>query len=160
VSVEGDANDLASLDAADTVAMQISGASTNIVKTVELQLPDGVQAIGSPTVTVTVKLRPITGSRTFEAGLALKGTRADLVYGISTSSVVVTIGGSIADLEKVNGSSLVASLDVSGLDVGTHAVTPTASLASGLTLLGVSPSPVTVTITATPATAPPSPSPS
>jgi YbbR domain-containing protein len=159
VSVEGDANDLASLDAADTAAIQISGASTNIVKTVELQLPDGVQTIGSPTVTVTIKLRPVTGSRSFQAGLALKGTRADLVYAISTSSVVVTIGGSIADLEKVTGSSLVLSLDVSGLDVGTHAVTPTASLASGLTLLGVSPSPVTVTITATPATPAPSPLP-
>jgi YbbR domain-containing protein len=159
VSVEGDANDLASLDAADTAAIQISGASANVVKTVELQLPDGVQTIGSPTVTVTIKLRPVTGSRSFEAGLALKGARADLVYGLSTNSVVVTIGGSIADLEKVTGSSLVLSLDVSGLDVGTHAVTPTASLASGLTLLGVSPSPVTVTITATPATPAPSPLP-
>jgi YbbR domain-containing protein len=159
VSVEGDANDLASLEAADTAAIQISGASANIVKTVDLQLPDGVQTIGSPTVTVTIKLRPVTGSRSFEAGLSLKGTRADLVYGLSTTSVVVTIGGSIADLEKVTGSSLVLSLDVSGLDVGSHAVTPTASLAGGLTLLGVSPSPVTVTITATPATPAPSPSP-
>jgi YbbR domain-containing protein len=159
VSVEGDANDLAGLDAADTAAIQISGASANIVRTVELQLPDGVQTIGSPTVTVTIKLRPVTGSRSFEAGLALKGTRADLVYRLSTDSVVVTIGGSIADLEKVTGSSLVLTLDVSGLDVGTHAVTPSASLASGLTLLGASPSPVTVTITATPATPAPSPSP-
>jgi YbbR domain-containing protein len=159
VSIEGDANDLASLEAADTAAIQISGASADIVRTVELQLPEGVQTIGSPTVTVTIKLRPVTGSRSFEVGLALKGTRSDLVYALSTNSVVVTIGGSIADLEKVSGSSLVLSLDVTGLDVGAHAVTPTASLASGLTVLGVSPSPVTVTITATPATAPPSPLP-
>ena len=160
VSIEGDANDLAGLDAADTAAIQISGASANIVKTVELQLPDGVQTIGSPTVIVTIKLRPVTGSRSFEAGLALKGTRSDLVYALSTSSVVVTIGGSIADLEKVSGSSLVLSLDVTGLDVGTHALIPSASLATGLTVLGVSPSPVTVTITAVPATPPPSPLPS
>ena len=159
VSVEGDANDLASLDAADTAAIQISGASTDVIRTVELQLPEGVQTIGSPTVTVTIKLRPVTGSRSFEAGLALKGARSDFVYVLSTNSVVVTIGGSIADLEKVSGASLVLGLDVTGLDVGAHAVTPTASLAGGLTLLGVSPSPVTVTITATPATPAPSPLP-
>jgi hypothetical protein len=81
------------------------------------------------------------------------------VYALSTNSAVVTIGGSIASLERVSASSLVLSLDVTGLDVGTHAVTPTMSLASGLTLLGVSPSPLTVTITATPATLPPPPSP-
>ncbi|HEX4897218.1 MAG TPA: CdaR family protein [Candidatus Limnocylindrales bacterium] len=160
VSVEGDANDLAGLDVADTAAIQIAGASADIVKTVELQLPDGVQTIGSPTVTVTIKLRPVTGSRSFEAGLSLKGARPDLVYALSTNSVVVTIGGSIAALEAVSGATLVLGLDVTGLDVGAHAVTPTASLAGGLTLLGVSPSPVTVTITATPATPAPSPSPS
>jgi YbbR domain-containing protein len=159
VSVEGDANDLAGLDAADTAAIQISGASANIVKVVDLQLPDGVQTIGSPTVTVTIKLRPVTGSRSFEAGLAMKGTRGDLIYGLSTTSVVVTVGGPIAELEKVTGSSLAMSLDVSGLDVGAHAVTPTASLGGGLTLLSVTPSPVTVTITAPPATPAPSPTP-
>ena len=159
VSVEGDANDLASLESADTAAIQISGASADIVRTVELQLPDGVQTIGSPTVSVTIQLRPVTGSRSFQAGLALKGTRSDLVYALSTNSAVVTIGGSIADLEKVSGASLVLTLDVTGLDVGAHAITPTASLATGLTVLGVSPSPVTVTITATPATPPPSPLP-
>lgn len=159
VSVEGDANDLASLETADTAAIQISGASADVVRTVELQLPDGVQTIGSPTVTVTIKLRPVSGSRSFEAGLALNGARPDLVYALSTNSVVVTIGGSIAALERIVPSSLALSLDVTSLDVGAHAVTPAASLASGLTLLGVSPSPVTVTITATPATPAPSPLP-
>ena len=52
---------------------------------------------------VTVKLRPVTGTRTFEAGLVLVGARPDLAYELSTDRVLVTIGGSIADLDRLSG---------------------------------------------------------
>lgn len=146
VQIEGDANDLANLNTADTVAVSVTGASADVTTSVALQLPSGVQALGSNTVTVTVQVRPVTGTRTFEAGLVLIGARADRVYALSTDRVVVTIGGSGADLDRLSGSALVLSLDVTGLESGVHQVTPTANLTTGLSLLGVSPSPITVTI--------------
>ena len=97
----------------------------------------------------------LTGTRTFDAGLILVGARADLVYKLSTDQVLVTIGGSEADLDRLSGAALALTVNVSGLAVGSHQVTPTANLTTGLSLLGVSPSPITVTIS-TPA---PSPSP-
>lgn len=148
VQIEGDANDLANLNTADTVAVSVTGASVDVTTSVALQLPSGVQALGSNTVTVTVQVRPVTGTRTFEAGLVLIGARADRVYALSTDRVVVTIGGSEADLDRLSGSALVLSLDVTGLESGVHQVTPTANLTTGLSLLGVSPSPITVTISA------------
>jgi YbbR domain-containing protein len=153
VPVEGDANDLSGLNTADTVPISVTGISSNLTTTVALQLPTGVQALRAGTVTVTVQLRPLTGTRTFNAGLLLVGARADLAYKPSTDQVLVTIGGSEADLDLLSGASIALTVDVSGLSVGSHQVTPTANLTTGLSLLGVSPSPITVTIS-TPAPSP------
>ena len=160
VSVEGDANDLAGLDRADTQPISISGASSQVIQVVPLALPDGVQALGPGTVQVTVTLRPVTGTRTFEAGLVLVGSRSDLAYTLSTDHVLVTIGGSLADLDRLSGLSLTLTVDVTGLDPGTHSVAVSANLATGLTLVGASPNPVDV-IVSSPASSPaPSPGPS
>ncbi len=154
VQVEGDANDLAGLELADTQPISVSGISADLTQRISLNLRSGVQAIGDGTVEVTVRLRPVTGTRVFEAGLILVGATADHVYSLSTDRVVVTIGGSVVDLNRLTGASLVLSLDVTGLGDGDHKVVPTTNLTTGLSLLGVSPSPIVVTISA------PTPSPS
>lgn len=161
VSVEGDADDLVGLERADTAPVSLSGASSIVVQTVELALPDGVQALGSRTVTITVSLRPVTATRTYEAGLALVGARADMRYSLSTDRVVVTIGGSIADLDRLSGATLILTVDVTGLVDGVFAVPVSANLVTGLTLLTASPNPVQVTVSSpTPSETPiPSPSP-
>jgi YbbR domain-containing protein len=159
VAVAGDANDLAALELADTASVSVSGASSNVVRTVDLALPDGVQAVGPSSVRVTVTLRPVTATRTFEAGLILSGARPDLVYALSVDRVLVTIGGSVADLDRLSGSSLTVTVDVAGLAPGSHEVKVTANLQTGLTLVGASPDRVTVTVTAPVASPGPSPTP-
>jgi YbbR domain-containing protein len=158
VSVEADANDLAGLDRADTAPISISGASSQVTQDVALALPDGVQALGAGTVRVTVTLRPVTGTRTFEAGLVLVGARPDLLYALSTDHVLVTIGGSVADLDRLSGVTLTLTVDVTGLEAGTHSVAVSANLATGLTLVGASPNPVEV-IVSSPALSTPEPTP-
>lgn len=160
VSVEGDANDLTGLDRADTQPISISGASSQVIQVVPLALPDGVQALGAGTVQVTVTLRPVTGTRTFEAGLVLVGARSDLVYALSTDHVLVTIGGSLADLDRLSGVSLTLTVDVTGLESGTHSVAVSANLATGLTLVGASPNPVDVIVSSIASSPAPSPGPS
>ena len=159
VSVEGDANDLAGLVGADTAPISVAGASSQVVQTVGLALPAGVEALGNGTATVTITLRPVTGTRTFEAGLELVGARADRVYTLSTDRVLVTIGGSIADLDRLSGVQIVLNVDVTGLDLGTSTVPVSANLATGLTLVGASPNPIEVTVAAAASPAP-SPGPS
>jgi hypothetical protein len=75
----------------------------------------------------------------------------------------VTIGGSLADLDRLSGVTLVLTADVAGLEAGQHSVAVSANLATGLTLVGASPNPVTVIVSspvASPAASPgPSPTP-
>ncbi len=148
VPVEGDANDLSTLALADTAPVSVSGASSTVTSIVSLALPDGVQAVDGASVTVTVTLRAVTATRTFEAGLLLVGSRSDRTYQLSTDRVLVTIGGSVADLDRLSGSSLTVTLDVTGLDVGAHDLKVGANLLTGLTLVGAAPETVTVTIAA------------
>ena len=51
-----------------------------------------------------------------------------------------------ADLDRLSGTNLVLSIDVTGLDVGAHSVTATANLTTGLTLISASPNLIDVTV--------------
>jgi len=155
VSIQGDANDLAGIDRADTQAISVSGASSDITATVPLNLPNGVEALGTGTVEVTIHLRQVITTRTYEAGITLIGASPDKVYSLSTDQVLVTIGGSTADLDRLSGTPLVLTIDVTGLGDGSHKLVPEANLTTGLSLISIAPSPVIVTI----ASPPPSPAP-
>jgi YbbR domain-containing protein len=152
--VSGDVNDLESLVAVDTEPASITGVSDDVTVEVALAPPPGVTAVEQGPIRVSVKLRPVTGTRTFTAGLRLVGANNTLSYKLSVDSVLVTIGGSVADLDRLSGAALVMDLDVAGLKTGTHEVTPTANLPVGTTLVAVSPPTVGVTIGTTAIAAP------
>jgi len=97
----------------------------------------------------------VTATRTFSAGLRLVGTRSDLTYALGADRVLVTIGGSTADLDRLAGATLAMDLDVTGLKPGVHEVPVTANLPAGTTLVSVTPDTVAVTIADAAASAPP-----
>jgi YbbR domain-containing protein len=150
VLVEGDADQLAALDRADTLAISVSGLSSDLTTSIGFDLPEGVVPLTDATIRVTVTLRPITGTRTFGVGLSLPDARPDLIYAISTNQVLLTVGGAAATLDALSGATLVARLDVAGLGPGTHDVTVTATLPAGVAFVSAAPSSVQVTITAPP----------
>jgi len=165
--VAGDADELAALTRVDTDPIPMAGVSADLRMTVGLALPTGVVSVGDETIAVTITVRQVTATRTYSAGLRLVGTRGDLVYSTGADRVLVTIGGSTADLDRLSGATLVVDLDVAGLGPGTHAVPVTANLPAGTTLVAASPAQVVVTITSAvaptavpsaPAEASPSPS--
>jgi len=155
VTVQGDAERLAALESIDTDAVSVSGAATTVEMTVELDPPDGVSPLVATTVDVTVTFREVTSTRNFEVGYRYVGDDIDLRYSVPIDRVVITVGGSKADLDRLQGATLVADLDVSGLDPGTTDVDVTVDLPTGLTLVSADPAAIPVTVTAPP---PPSPS--
>lgn len=148
--IAGDADQIAQLARVDTAPISMTGVSDDESVRAALALPTGVVAVGDDSVTVTIDVRPVTATRTFDAGLRLVGARSDLRYTLSTDRVLVTIGGSTADLDRLSASTLVVDLDVTGLAGGSHDVPVSANLPTGLTLVAASPPKVTVTITPAP----------
>jgi YbbR domain-containing protein len=147
VLVEGDADQLAQLVRVDTELIPMSGVSSDRTVTILLALPTGVLAVGDDRVSVSITLRPVTATRTFSAGVRFTGAGRGLSYDVDVDRLVVTIGGSVADLDRLSGIALVADLDVSGLGPGTEPVPVTFQLPTGTTLVSVTPSTVQVTIT-------------
>jgi YbbR domain-containing protein len=68
--------------------------------------------------------------------------------------VTLTLGGSVADLDRLSGATIVGLLDVSDLGPGTSEVPVTVDLPAGVALVAASPDTITVTISV------PAPSPS
>jgi YbbR domain-containing protein len=157
VSIEGDALVLATLPKVDTAPISISGASADVNQTVPLNLPAGLSPLGSAQVQVSIHIGAVKGSRSFSAGMVLSGARDDRTYALSTDQVIVTLGGSISDLDALQGSGFTLTIDVDGLAVGSHEVVPRVNLPSGVVLVALSPPRVTVVVGVPPG---PSPSPS
>jgi YbbR domain-containing protein len=153
VTVEGNADQLVGLASADTEPISISGATQDVTKDAALALPQGVLPVGRSTVQVTITLRPQAGTRTYDAAIVLAGGQAGLDYRVSTTHALATVGGPIADLERLDGATFTLLAPVGGLGPGTHEVTLAANLSIGLTLVAVNPRTVTVMVTvASPAT--------
>ncbi len=159
VTVEGDADALATLSKLDTQPVSISGAASDLTRTVVLDIPQGVDPLAEGQVTMTVTFRPIAGTRTFSAGIVLSGAREDRTYSLSTASVLVTVGGTVDALDALDPRTLAVVVDVDGLGPGSHKVKPKISLPADVNLVATSPTEVTVTVSEN-ASPPPSESPS
>jgi len=158
VLVEGDADELQPLGKIDTLPVSVAGATGTVEATIDFDLPDGVLPLGVENATVTVVLRQVTGTRTFEAGLALVGARSDVTYDPAVNLVVVTLGGPLSDLDRIDAASLVATIDVTGLAPGQYELPVTISLPAGVSLVVVAPDHISITI-GTPAAPSGSPAP-
>ncbi len=152
--VEGDADQLADLVRVDTVQIAVTGISAELTLIVGLDLPDGVLPVGDVRATVVITLRPVTATRNFSSGLRLVGFVPGFNYTPDADEILVTVGGSVADLDRLSGRTLVVELDVTGLEPGSQLVPVTLDLPAGLTLVSASPPNVLVTIVGPP----PSPS--
>jgi YbbR domain-containing protein len=154
--LQGDANQLVKLTQVDTAPVAVTGATRDVSSVVTLALPTGVATVGAGTVTVTVHVVAVTDTRTFTGGFRIDGQDPALAYSLPVSSVLLTLFGSSADLDRLGAAPIVVSLDVAGMGPGVHKVTVVPSLPSGITVVTIAPTTVTVTI-ATPASASPSP---
>jgi YbbR domain-containing protein len=148
VSVEGEADQLEGLLQADTEPVFITGATSDVVQDVGLALPEGVLPVGGDvTVRVTVTIKPIASTRTYDAAVVLAAPNPALEYRLSFTHALATLGGALTDLDRLDGASFVVVAQVGSLGPGSHNVTLSANPPVGLSIVRIEPVSVTVTIT-------------
>jgi YbbR domain-containing protein len=148
VTVLGQADTLALLKGmANTVTIPIGGATSDISTKVGLALPSGVTSNTTGQISIVIHIQSPASTRSFTVGVVLSGVRSDRAYTLSTSSVLVTLGGATAALDALDPTTLVAGVSVVGLDVGTHTITVSYSPPAGIKVVAISPTEITVTIT-------------
>jgi YbbR domain-containing protein len=155
VSVRGQADALSLLkNLASTTAISISGATSDISVKVNLDLPTGVTSDTTGPIQVVIHVQSPQSTRNVSVGLAATGTRPDRTYTLSAPSVTVTLGGATAALNALDVSTLYATVNVDGLDIGTHVVTVTFTAPAGIKVLPITPAKITVVVAGQPVATP------
>ena len=105
---------------------------------------------------MTVHIEAVTETRTFPAGIRLDGRQPGLaVRRRPRRSVLLTLYGSTADLDRLGSSPIVISLNVADLEPGRQPRSPVVpSLPSAVTVAAISPETVTVTVAERPTPTP------
>lgn len=122
----------------DTQALDVQGATRDVIKRVALSLPEGVLVLGDGAgkegILVQVTVEPLLGGQTMRRELTIRNLRAGLSATPSLTHVDVILSGPLPALQQLKPEDVQAALDLFGLPRGTHKVTPTITLPEGLGL--------------------------
>ncbi len=112
----------------DTQPLELQDAKQDITTRLALNLPENVTIVGTEgakTVQVQVAISPIQTSVTLlNQPINLIGLPDALAAQISPQTVDVIISGPLPVLEILTPQDITVTVDVTGLDVGTHQLTP------------------------------------
>ena len=132
-----------------TEDIDISGASSDIFRTVSLRLPLSVSVSGSATVSVQVRIAAGQGEATFGVAPTTTGLASDLRVASITPLVEVRLQGELPVLRSVAADQVKVSVSLTGLAAGTHRVEPSIEVPLDLQVVSASPSAVEVVLEST-----------
>jgi YbbR domain-containing protein len=132
-----------------TEDIDISGATSDLFRTVSLRLPLSVSVSGSATVSVRVRITPGEGEATFGVAPTTTGLASDLRVARITPLVEVRLQGELPTLRSVIPDQVKVNVDLTGLAAGTHRVEPRIETPPELQVLSTSPSAVEVVLEST-----------
>jgi YbbR domain-containing protein len=112
----------------DTQPLELQDAKQDITTRLALNLPENVTVVGTEgaqTVQVQVAISPIQTSVTLpNLSINLIGLPDALAAQFSPQTVDVIVSGPLPVLEALTPQDITVNIDVTGLDVGTHQLTP------------------------------------
>ena len=113
----------------ETSPLDLTGVKDDIDVRLRLNLPDGIQVVGSQTVLVQVGVAPIEGSVTLSGlPVQMQGLPGELNVKISPTMVDVIISGPVPLLDKLTEGDVRVYLDLSGAAEGTFQFAPKVDL--------------------------------
>lgn len=132
----------------ETTPLDLNGASADIEIRLNLNLPAGVALVGEQNVLVQVGISAIQSSlKLTNRPVEIKNLSATLQAKISPENVDVILSGPLPVLDTLAPSDVHVVIDVKGLGVGTHHLTPTVQMViAGVTVESILPSTVEVII--------------
>ena len=140
--------------------IDISGATSDVFRTVSLRLPASVSVSGDATVSVRVRISAGQGEAVFGVAPSTTGLASNLrVASIAPGLVEVRLQGDLPVLQDVVPSQVKLIVDLTGLAAGSHNLAPRIEAPSGLQVVDASPSTVTVVLESTGASPTPTPTP-
>lgn len=139
----------------NTAPVDISGAEADVVRSVPLQRQNGVSVIGEQPATVRVVIQPLQGQQIRDIAILAQNVLPGATASISPGVVSVTLSGPQPTLARIAVQDVSATVDLQGLNEGTHSLPVQLRVPDGVRFDRVTPERVTVTVAPSASTAPP-----
>ena len=132
----------------DTQPLELAGVNDNLNLRLGLNLPEGVSVVGQQNVLTQAGVYPIQTSLTVPGEtVEWTGLPANLTAQVPPAPVDVIPSGPLPVLDTLNRQDVHVTVDVSGLEIGSHQLTPTVQIiASNVTVESLLPGTVEVII--------------
>jgi YbbR domain-containing protein len=109
----------------ETTPINLNMASENIEIRVALNLPEGINVVGSQNVTVQIGIDPIQSSISFtNVPIQLEGLGEDLLAEISPENVDIFLSGPLPLLDELDLTKILVLIDLSDRGPGTYQLVP------------------------------------
>jgi YbbR domain-containing protein len=133
----------------ETTPINLNGANQDLEIRVALNLPEGINVVGSQNVSVQIGIDPIESSVSFSnITVQIEGLAVGLSATVSPETVDVFLSGPIDILEELSPSSLVVIINLEDRDPGTYTLAPEVQLDNEeINVDAILPNTIEVTIT-------------
>ena len=109
----------------ETQPLDLQDAEEDITTRLALNLPENVTLVGAQTVQVTVGISPIQTSLTLSnQEIKVNGLGDGLAVQVLPQTVDVIVSGPLPVLDALTPQDVIVTVDVTGLEIGTHQLTP------------------------------------
>jgi len=109
----------------ETQPLDLQDAEEDITTRLALNLPENVTLVGAQTVQVTVGISPIQTSLTLSnKEITVIGLSEGLAAQVLPQTVDVIISGPLPVLDALSPQDVIVTVDVTGLEIGTHQLEP------------------------------------
>ena len=113
----------------ETQPLDITDAKDKITTRLGLNLPENITIVGAQTVQVEVGISPIQTSLTLSnQPINIVGLPAGIIAQIAPQTVDVILSGPLPVLDVLTPQDITITVDVTGLDIGVHQLTPKVNL--------------------------------
>ncbi len=149
VIVTGPLDVLQSIDAIrgiSTAEISVADARDDVVRTVELELPDGARIQGTNDVRVTIDIAPARGEFQFRVVPQVRNVADGLVM-TQAEAIIVTLAGDVPVLDAITGSSIAVSANAEGLGAGVYRLTYEIAAPAGTTVVRSEPADMGLALT-------------
>jgi YbbR domain-containing protein len=133
----------------ETTPINLNGADDDMEIRVSLNLPEGINVVGSQNVTVMIGIEPIQSSISFSNIIVqIEGLGEGLSATVSPESVDVFLSGPVDLLERLSPSTLVVIINLEDREPGTYTLAPVVQLENEeINVDAILPNTIEVTIT-------------
>ena len=147
VTVAGETSVLAELRSFSTESVDIGDLDASYVGEVRLTEAEGITVLDGASVTVTVLIEPIQGSKRFTVSVTVAGLSDRYTSEVRPQEIEVTILGTILELRRIDVGQIVARVDASGLPPGDYSLTVSVEVPANSRLRAIEPREVSILIT-------------